>query len=146
MMSCSYFIRQFGCYRFHNIFTTMWTFNHGDAIGFRAKRTRTTLFWAILTEAKKGKLTEARLRVWDDFEWIPVKETFALVTVLPRGVVLTVLTNTTADSAAGLVCGHVKVAPARVAVAVTPWNQNKQWGILHHDSYYCGLATIAVYC
>lgn len=132
MLSCSYFIRQFGCYKFSNIFTTIWTFKYGDAIGLRAKKTRTSLFWVILTEAKTGKLTEARLRVWDDFEWILVKETFALVTVLPRGVVLAVLTNTTADTTTGLVHGHVKVASDRMAIAVTPWKKTKQnSGIFH---------------
>lgn len=60
------------------------------------------------------------MRVRDDFERIPVKETLTLVTVLPRGVVLAVLTNATADPTAGLVHGHVKVASARVAIAVTP--------------------------
>lgn len=68
--------------------------------------------------------------VWDDFEWIPVKETFTLVTVLPHGVVLTVLTNTTADPTTGLVRGHVKVTSARVAIAVTPWNKTNS-GIFH---------------
>jgi len=95
-------------------------FKHGDAIRLRGKRTRTTLFCVILMEFKETKLTEARVRVRDDFEWIPVKEMFTLVTVLPRGVVLAVLTNTTADSTTGLVHSHVKVASARVAVAVTP--------------------------
>lgn len=115
-----------GCYRFDNFFINLWTFKHEDAIGLRAKRTRTTPFWVILREAKEAKLTEACVRVWDDFEWILVKEMFTLVTVLPRGVVLTVLTNTTADPTTGLVHSHVKVASARVAVAVTSWNQNKR--------------------
>lgn len=39
--------------------------------------------------------------------------------VLAGGVVLTVLTNAAADPAAGPVHGHVKVAPAGVAVALT---------------------------
>lgn len=119
---------------------------HGDAIGLRAKGTRTTPFWVILAKAKEAKLTEACMRVRDYFEGILVKETLTLVTVLPRGVVLAVLTNATADPTAGLVHSHVKVASARVAIAVTLWKQNKQWDILHHNSCYCGFATIAVHC
>lgn len=81
------------------------------------------------------------MRVRDDFERIPVKETLTLVTVLPCGVVLAVLTNTTADPTAGLVHGHVKVASARVAIAVTPWKQNKQrdisWFLLSWSCHHC---------
>lgn len=51
--------------------------------------------------------------------WVLVKEKLALVTVLPRGVVLAVLTDPTADPTAGLVHVHVKVASARMAIAVT---------------------------
>lgn len=54
--------------------------------------------------------------------------------VLARGVVLAVLADAAADAAAGAVHGHVKVAPARVAVAVTTWNHSKQWGIPHHGN------------
>lgn len=78
-------------------------------------------------KAKKGKLTEARVRVWDGFAWVLVKEKLALVTVLPRGVVLAVLTDPAADPTAGLVHVHVKVASARMAIAVTACKQ-KQTG------------------
>jgi len=65
------------------------------------------------------------MRVRDGFVWILVKEELALVTVVSCGVVLAVLTDSTADPTAGLVHGHVEVAPARVSIAVTACRQKR---------------------
>ena len=67
----------------------------------------------------KHTLTNTDLWVPDIFESVLVVEGFAHLTVASHGVVLTVVTHSSAHISRGLIHGHVEVARAGVAVTVT---------------------------
>lgn len=72
-------------------------------------------------------LTYADSRVPDVLDGVFVVEGFARLTVASHGVVLTVVTHSSAEVARGQKHRHVKVAQGRVAVTVALWKERRSF-------------------